>query len=306
MPLHLDYRPDNFDDLVGNETELEALQAILKRKKGRSKAFLITGSIGCGKTTVGRIIAKTLRIEGRDLHELNAADFRGVDTAREIREMIKMQPMFSKRKAWMLDEVHKLTGDCQDALFKVVEEPPKNTYFILCTTNPEKLRIALRRRCTPIKLKNLTSSDLKNLMKKVAKQAGKRTSNKAVAKIVKFAMGSPGMALMLLDKVIDLPKEKQVNAVEVSEEEAADSRALCRALLQCASWNRVAPILKRLQTADSEAVRRQCLGWFNSVLVNGTYNETVKAAVEAFSVPTFDTGKNGIALAAARTFSARG
>ena len=132
------YRPKSFKTFIGNQKTIEAVQGILD---GRTHSFMITGPTGCGKTTMGRIIAKELQCLGDDFCEMDSADFRGIDTIRNLRKQIQYRPIEkdSKCRVFLMDEVHKLTGDAQAALLKNLEEPPDHIYFILCTTDPQKV-----------------------------------------------------------------------------------------------------------------------------------------------------------------------
>ena len=146
--LHQLYRPESFDEVIGNEDTIERLKAVLGNEIRRPHSYLLHGPAGCGKTTLGRIIAKEVGCKGMDFVELDSADFRGIQSVRGIRRQTAYAPMESECRVWLLDEAHALTNDAQTALLKALEEPPSHVYFILCTTMPEKLLPTLRSRCS--------------------------------------------------------------------------------------------------------------------------------------------------------------
>jgi len=146
MSLYKKYRPSTFDDIVGNSVTIQALKKSVEGRKNH--VFLFTGPSGCGKTTLSRIVAKELGAKGSDFRELDSADFRGIDTIRNLRKTIGYHPLESKVVVYLLDEVHKLTGDAQNAMLKMLEETPEHVYFILATTDPQKLLGTIKGRCS--------------------------------------------------------------------------------------------------------------------------------------------------------------
>ncbi len=143
MGLDLKHRPKSFDRIIGNEDTVEALESYLT-KKDLNHSFLFTGPSGTGKTTLARIVAGELGCEGMDFTEMNSADFRGIDTIRNIRQQMVFPPMEGKNRGWLLDEAHKLSNDAMNSLLKPLEEPPNHVYFFLATTEPQKLITTIR------------------------------------------------------------------------------------------------------------------------------------------------------------------
>ena len=131
MPLHLDYRPKNLEELFGNKTTVNSLDAIIKREDDIPHAFLFAGPSGCGKTTLARIVAGALEVSDRDFVEINAANNRGIETARDILRTMGFKPVSGPVRVYLLDEVHMGTRDFQTALLKALEDTPSHVYFLL-------------------------------------------------------------------------------------------------------------------------------------------------------------------------------
>lgn len=303
MPLHTSYRPTSLDQMVGNSRTVQALQAHLK-KKDPNRSLLFIGPSGCGKTTLAVCVANALGAvdeNGWNFKMLNASDFRGIDTVREVRETAQRNPIgAAKARVWLYDECHKLTPDAQEAMLKLLEDPPKNCWFLLATTNPEKLKVTLKRRCTEFAAEPVSDRDLIQLMLKVCKVEGKKIPTEVMKRICRASIGSPGMALNALDKVIDLPGDEMELAITCWEKTESDLITLCQALLKVPKdsrgyWKKViCPIMVQLEKEDPETVRRSVLEYFRKVLIGG--DEGAYFIMSCFSSPYYDTGRAGLAM----------
>jgi DNA polymerase-3 subunit gamma/tau len=136
--LYLKHRPSLFKQVIGQDDAVNVLQQLLKGDRF-PHALLLSGPSGCGKTTLARICRDKLECTGADFQELNGADTRGIDTIREIRSHLNLRPMHGKCRIWYIDEAHKLSNDAQNALLKMLEDTPTTAYFMLATTEPNKL-----------------------------------------------------------------------------------------------------------------------------------------------------------------------
>lgn len=295
--LHIQHRPDDLSGFIGNKSTKESLEVKFADRKRLPHTFLITGPSGCGKTTLGRIISNMLGTKGVDRKEMNTADFRGIDTAREIIQLCRTQPFFSPCRTIMFDECHKLTPDAQEALLKILEEAPKSAYFILATTNPEKLKKTLRRRCFTLEVKLLSEEKLAKYLNKILVKEEKEVPEEILNRVVSRAEGSLGMALMMLNKVIDMPEESMASVLDKMEEEEKQTFDLCRTLLN-GNWKSVVSMLHSIQQ-EPEDMRRMILGYFNSMLLNSGSIRAYKI-IKAFSENYYDSGKAGLSASCFR------
>uniref|UniRef100_A0A6M3L575 Putative DNA polymerase n=1 Tax=viral metagenome TaxID=1070528 RepID=A0A6M3L575_9ZZZZ len=287
QPLHLKYRPKTFDEFVGNKPVIESLRSVFMRKEGKPHSFLFVGPSGCGKTTLARIVGKELGCEDRDFIEYNSANLRGIDTVREMIQQSRFFPLGGKVKTYLLDEVHQVTKDAQNALLKLLEEPPDHVYLMLTTTEPEKLIGTIRNRCVVHEVKKLLSRDLEYLLVKVLKEEGVGDfPEEAVKEIIKLSDGCPRRCLVYLDAVIDIENiellMKAIQELDVSESKVID---LCRAIYE-GKWEKIKGVLKELEE-EPEKVRYAILGYFNSVFINSEVKReilpTMKSELDRYS-----------------------
>lgn len=304
MSLNIDHRPKNLKQIFGNELIISILKSKIK-KKNRPHSYLLTGNSGCGKTTLGRVLGIKFGALGKkenpeaslNYKEFDSADFRGIDTIRSIRKGLKSAPINAKSKVYLLDECHQLTGIAQEALLKALEDTPKHAYFILCTTEPEKLKITLKRRCAEFKLEPLDDEEMSLLLKRVIKKEDKKVKNKVIEQIVEDSLGSPGQALMVLDKIIDLKPSQMFEAakkVSASQNQAID---LCRNIIKKASWKTISKILNDIQKEDPEKIRRMIMSYCCKIILKGD-NARSYLIMDAFREPFHNNGFNDLVLAA--------
>lgn len=289
--LHTKYRPQTFDEVIGNESVVTTVKALLD--EGKVKTFLFTGQRGAGKTTMSRIIKNYVGCSDLDYVELNAANTRGIDTAREVIANSSLAPMGGKYRVYLFDECHQLTGATENALLKLLEEPPRSTYIILATTNPEKLLATTKSRCSSFQMKPLLRSEITKLINWVCEQEGLDPLWPGVIKeIIKVSDGSARTALTLLEKVIKLDNKEDALAVINADTDVEEGIALCRALANNDKWQSIAAILKGLNT-EVESVRHQVLGYFSKVLLDK--GDPMAAVIMAeFKEPFYNTGKPGL------------
>ncbi len=216
------YRPQTFDEVVGQEHVVRTLKNAIRQ--GRlAHALLFSGIRGVGKTTIARILAKAINCEqgpteepcnrcaacreiteGRavDVQEIDAASNRGIDEIRELRENVKFRPARLRSKVYIIDEAHMLTREAFNALLKTLEEPPSHVHFILATTEPHKIPVTILSRCQRYDFRRLPLGPLVKHLRDLCQKEGAEISSEALEIIAREAEGSVRDALSLLDQVI--------------------------------------------------------------------------------------------------------
>ena len=219
--LALKYRPQTFNDLIGQEVVSETIYNSIKFDK-TVNAYLFTGIRGVGKTTFARIVAKSLNCENGienlckndfcqhcesiinsnhiDILEMDAASKTGVDDVRDLIEFSRYGPTSAKYKIFIIDEVHMLSKQAFNALLKTLEEPPKYLKFIFATTEIKKIPITVVSRCQRFDLSRITSEKLFQYIKKIKDKEKGKVTDDALKLIVKISEGSVRDALSLLDR----------------------------------------------------------------------------------------------------------
>jgi len=262
--LHIDYRPQGFDEVIGNEATVKSLQAIFTRDE-TPHAFLFTGPSGCGKTTFGRLVKDMLECSNEDFLEINAADTRGIDTAREIISTCHYMPINGKVRVILIDECHQGTQQFLSALLKPLEDTPDHVYFILCTTDPQKLLKTIKTRCTTFEVEKLNDDQMTELINWVCECEETEMPDEVVEQIIDISDGCPREALVTLDQVISLKPSEMLDAAKglvVDKQKVID---LCRAVIAKESWKKIMKIYNGLDD-DPERIRRAILGYFDGAL----------------------------------------
>ena len=298
--LYLRHRPTDWDEVKGNEGLITTLSKMVENKEKCPHVFILTGPSGCGKTTIGRIIANKLGCDESDFNEIDSADFRGVDTIRELRTKIQYQPSRGSCRVWLLDEVHKLTNDAQSAALKMFEDTPSHVYFILCTTDPQKLLPTILGRCSQFQVSLLSDEDMRLLLRQTSRKEGVKIEKEVIDQIIQDAQGHARNALNTLDQVLVADPEQRINIAIKYAEEQSQTIELCRALLSKGMvWKKVANILTGLRDQDPEGIRRAVLGYCQAILLKAD-NEQAGMVMECFIENLYNSGFPGLVYACYR------
>ena len=234
--LYRKYRPLTFDEVVGQEVIIRTLKNAVLNKK-ISHAYLFTGPRGTGKTTIAKILAKTINClnlndmtpcnncvsctqinqkQSTDIVEIDAASNNGVDEIREIRNKVNLVPSISKYKVYIIDEVHMLTTGAFNALLKTLEEPPSHIIFILATTEPHKIPATILSRCQRFDFKRISSNKLVERLEFISKQEKIDIDKQALFEISRISEGGMRDAISMLDQVLSY-SEGMVTLEDVHE-----------------------------------------------------------------------------------------
>ncbi|WP_440679175.1 DNA polymerase III subunit gamma/tau [Candidatus Pelagibacter sp. HIMB1517] len=224
-PLALRYRPQKFQELIGQDSMVISIQNAIKLKR-IPNAYLLTGIRGTGKTTTARIIAKAINCkvdfasdqkcsEGDfchcesitnsnhiDILEMDAASKTGIDDIREILEASKYHPSTAEYKVFIIDEVHMLSKQAFNALLKTLEEPPLHLKFILATTEVKKIPVTILSRCQRFDLRRIKVEEMKSFLKKICEKEEADVDENSLTLISKSSEGSVRDALSILDQAI--------------------------------------------------------------------------------------------------------
>src|SRR6476659_8305631 len=221
------YRPKNFTEMVGQEHVVQALGNALTQQR-LHHAYLFTGTRGVGKTTVSRILAKSLNCQGPDGNggitaspcgvcqacsdidsgrfvdytELDAASNRGVDEVQALLEQAVYKPVQGRFKVFMIDEVHMLTNTAFNAMLKTLEEPPEYLKFVLATTDPQKVPVTVLSRCLQFNLRPMAPQTVQEHLARVLSDEGIAAEPGALRLLSRAARGSMRDALSLTDQAI--------------------------------------------------------------------------------------------------------
>ena len=305
MGLHTKYRPKSLDEVFGNDTVKESLQSIFDRKdKESGLSFLFTGSAGCGKTTMAHVLKSMFNVYDEDFHYYNASNTRGIDTIREIDSAMNYAPWAGKYKMYVIDECHGITQTGQEAFLKTIEEPPAHVIFVLCTTEPEKLKPTTKRRLLHFEMELLSSRQIVQLLEETCKSENVDDYPKQILrKISTICNGSAGQALKFLGEVIgitDIEKAESIlTSITIDE---LSVKALCQTLIDTQmspkdKWVKLRDSLKDFK-GDIETTRYGILGYLSAVMLNNSVPSPFLAEVMSCYTDSFMySGKGGLVLA---------
>jgi DNA polymerase-3 subunit gamma/tau len=307
------WRPRNFQEFTGQEHVVRTLHNALTNQR-LHHAYLFTGTRGVGKTTIARILAKCLNCEtgitptpcgvcntcqeidaGRfvDLIEVDAASRTKVEDTRELLDNVQYAPTKGRKKIYLIDETHMLSGHSFNALLKTLEEPPPHVIFLLATTDPQKLPITVLSRCLQFHLKNMSLEMLKDRLSFVLTQENIPFETAALPPLARAAQGSMRDALSLLDQAIAYGNG-QLNTAEVNQMLGSIEQSQVLDLMTALSTQNANAILQIIQglaeqAADFAQVLEQLLTLLHQIAV-------IQAVPDAYQ-EAWDNPQQIIALA---------
>ena len=226
--LYRSYRPQNFEDVVGQEHIIRTLKNQIENNNV-GHAYLFSGTRGTGKTSTAKIFARAVNCENSvnqepcnecevcrdilndnvmDVVEIDAASNNSVDDIRELRESVKYSPAKAKYKVYIIDEVHMLSQGAFNALLKTLEEPPSYVIFILATTEPHKIPATILSRCQRFDFKRVTVKDMTARMQRICNEENIEVEEKALNLIARNSQGALRDALSILDQCISFADSK--------------------------------------------------------------------------------------------------
>jgi DNA polymerase-3 subunit gamma/tau len=300
------YRPKTVRGLFGNQELKNTIESLLKIKANFPHCILLTGNSGCGKTTVGRIISKELGCSDTDFNEYDAADLNGVDFTRKLRLNVHYQPKKGEVAVHLIDECHRMSTPAQEVLLKTLEEPPPHAYFILCTTDPNKLLKTVRSRSTLLQVRPLNEVQGIRLLKRIAKREGADVPDtELLEKIIEVNEGHPRACINSLGAILYLPKEKQtLEAITVGSGNESEIIELAQNLYKNKPWKSISQTLSNYkeQGVDPESVRRVVLGYMSSIVLR-KLDEKALMIIDEFTEPYYNTGFAGLVLSCAACYS---
>ncbi len=313
------YRPQRFDDIIGQETVVRTLQNAIEQKRIHH-AYLFSGVRGVGKTTLARILAKALNCvkgpttepdnecsicreitEGidMDVREIDAATYTGVDNVRELRDVTQFQPARDRYRIFIIDEAHMLSAPAWNALLKLIEEPPDHVVFMFATTEMQKVPATILSRVQKFALRKITLDELIERLQIICKSEKIEADRGALEIIARRGEGSVRDSLSLLDQVIAF-SGRSITAADVATVLGLSDSSFFSRLLTLIAEGDHASILDSLNDAsangrDFKMLYRDLLNFVrNLLLITGGANAslistspeemaTIESAAKGFS-----------------------
>ena len=296
MELYKKHRPKKLKDIYGQPATVTKLNNIFEHDN-IPHSILFTGPSGCGKTTLARIVRRKLKCSKYDFHE-DAP--RKIDDIRLIGNRMRQAPMKGPCLVWLIDECHKLTSDAQDEFLKMLEDTPRHVYFLLTTTDPQKLKTTVKNRCTEFAVRPLKETHIQALLQIVCKEEEVKVTQDVICKIIDNSNGSARQALVLLNAIINLDSEDEMLEAILAVTSETQAFAIVQALLYKpkTSWKEMARILKATEGEEPEQIRWLVLSCCKTELLKaGHLSGRAFLIIDAFRDNFYDSKLAGLAAA---------
>ncbi len=291
LALYRTWRPQRFDEVVGQEQTVQALKNSVRMNQ-TSHAYLFAGPRGTGKTSLAKILARAVNCERpedgepcnqcqtcqdilsgnfMDVIEIDAASNRGIDEIRDLREQVKILPAQGRKKVYIIDEVHMLTTEAFNALLKTLEEPPENVLFILATTEVQKIPATILSRCQKYRFLRLSPEQIVQRLQEVASSEGITAAPEALELLARRANGGMRDALGMLDQMISY-RGKNLSREDVMQGLGMVDDTLLADIFQAVQLNHPAEIIENLAQAfihglDARQIAREGAWYLRDVLM---------------------------------------
>jgi DNA polymerase III gamma/tau subunit len=290
-PLIVKYRPESFDEVIGHEDVVAALERRVM-SDGCPHNYLFTGPAGTGKTTLARIVAAALDAE---VLEVDAASQSSIDSVRELIELGQYRSMSgATRKMFIIDECHGLSRQAFDALLKTLEEPPEHLFFALCTTEAQRLKTTVVSRCYHVPLHPLPPPQIELLIDLVCEAEGWKPSGDIIQMVVSAATGQPRKALSILESCHDAKDRDEARRVIALVEESEPFLEIMRHLASGKRvWKFVQTELAKIGEEDFDSLATSAARYISNVMLKEQTDERARAMwglLDALTFPssTFD------------------
>ena len=299
-------RPQKFSELIGCDINKKSFLNHIKKVDGAT--YLLSGERGTGKSSFSWLMAnkicKKYDSPKEAVQEINISDKTGVDYAREIIEECNRGSFFSC-SVYILNEFHEATKNFQDAILDIFENQPKNTFFILCTTKPDKLDKAVLSRCTRYVFEELNKENYLKFIENVKKEID--VNEELLDLIFEASCGIPREILSIIEGISPLKKEEAIEFIKnyrIDLSEDSTIKELNQELMKLSSIDKALSLMDSIK-AKPEDIRNSILGYFTRVLIKPFGSSKQKeesrlhasVVIECFKENVFYSGKAGLALA---------